>query len=378
MISGDKKARGILKECTRFFARADVFVYTLLWLCVLLVIGTVSQKTIGLYQAQDIYFSSWFFLAGGIVPLPAGRLCLAVIFAGLVAKLLTQTWTKEKAGTLIVHMGALLLLLGGFLTASFSSEGYVAIAEGEKRAFIEDYFEVELAVLDADSGDDLVIFEDDTLRSGNVLRHAGVPFTIGVDNFYRNINPVTRDVPRDDAHGMAKNINLQSVPRASEEEANNAGIEFYIKGAGQADGFYSLFEQMPIRQTVTAGDGRRFVLDLRPVRTPLPFSLQLNDFEKEIYPGTDMARSYRSDITLRDGGLAWRSIISMNEPLRYKGYTFYQSSFLRHDGTEITVLASVRNAGRLFPYIASIIICIGLLLHLFVRLPQLRGLRDHA
>lgn len=318
------------------------------------------------------------FLAGGILPLPAGRLCLVVIFVGLLAKLFTQTWTKAKAGTLVIHIGALLLLLGGFMTAAFSKEGYVAIPEGESRNFMEDYFSAELAVMDAASGEDIAVFENETLENGSVLRHEGFSFTIGVDNFYRNIKPVVRDAPREDAHGMAKNITLKPVPRVPEEEANNAGIEFYIKGAGQADGFYSLFEQMPIRQTLTTNQGRQFILDLRPVRTPLPFSLKLNDFEKDVYPGTDMARSYRSDIILHDGELAWHSIISMNEPLRYKGYTFYQSSFLRNEGEEITVLAAVKNAGRLFPYISSIIICIGLLIHLFFRLPQLKGPRDHA
>lgn len=378
MVSDEKKVQAVLKKYIRFLARTDLFVYTVLWLCVLLVIGTISQKTTGLFQAQDQYFSSWFFWAGGFVPLPAGRLCLTVIFAGLVAKLFTQTWTKAKAGTLIVHIGALLLLLGGFMTAAFSQEGYVAIPEGESRHFMEDYFQVELAVMDAISGEDIAIFENDAFSIGNVLRHDGFSFTIGIDNFYRNISPVVRETPRDDAHGMAKNITLKPVPRAPEEEANNAGIEFYIKGAGQADGFYSLFEQMPIRQTITTDEERRFILDLRPVRTALPFTLQLNDFEKDVYPGTNMARSYRSDIILHDGKLAWHSIISMNEPLRYKGYTFYQSSFLRNEGKEITVLAVVKNAGRLFPYISSIIICIGLLIHLFFRLPQLRGQRDHA
>ncbi|MCC7260292.1 MAG: hypothetical protein IT567_04595, partial [Alphaproteobacteria bacterium] len=50
---------------------------------------------------------------------------------------------------------------------------------------------------------------------------------------------------------------------------------------------------------------------------------------------------------------------------------FYQSSFIAHEGTVSTVLAVVNNAGRLFPYISSIIMCIGLLIHLAQRLPLL-------
>jgi hypothetical protein len=63
----------------------------------------------------------------------------------------------------------------------------------------------------------------------------------------------------------------------------------------------------------------------------------------------------------------------MNEPLRYKGYTFYQSSFsLRPDG-EYSVLSVVRNKGRVFPYLASLLIFAGLLLHLVIRLRERNG-----
>ena len=61
----------------------------------------------------------------------------------------------------------------------------------------------------------------------------------------------------------------------------------------------------------------------------------------------------------------------MNEPLRYKGYTFFQSSFIEGPEGETTVLAVVKNYGRLFPYISSIIMCIGLLFHLSLKLPEL-------
>ncbi|SVA41121.1 uncharacterized protein METZ01_LOCUS93975, partial [marine metagenome] len=64
-------------------------------------------------------------------------------------------------------------------------------------------------------------------------------------------------------------------------------------------------------------------------------------------------------------------LIQMNEPLRYKGYTFFQSSFIEGPEGETTVLAVVKNYGRLFPYISSIIMCIGLLFHLSLKLPEL-------
>ena len=62
----------------------------------------------------------------------------------------------------------------------------------------------------------------------------------------------------------------------------------------------------------------------------------------------------------------------MNAPLRHKGYTLYQASYAELDnGKEATVLAVVKNSGRLFPYISSIIMAVGLLVHLFINLPRL-------
>ena len=54
----------------------------------------------------------------------------------------------------------------------------------------------------------------------------------------------------------------------------------------------------------------------------------------------------------------------MNEPLRHQGYTFYQASFIENGLKQTTVLATVKNHGRLFPYISTIIMCIGILYHM--------------
>jgi hypothetical protein len=58
----------------------------------------------------------------------------------------------------------------------------------------------------------------------------------------------------------------------------------------------------------------------------------------------------------------------MNNPLRYKGYTFFQSSFAEHDGKVSTVLAVVHNKGWVYPYIGAILVAIGLAFHLALKL----------
>ena len=113
------------------------------------------------------------------------------------------------------------------------------------------------------------------------------------------------------------------------------------------------------------------MFQLRRERTYLPFSLELIDFKKEMHTGTDIAKSYSSKINLHEKDIKRPVLIEMNIPLRHKNYTFYQSSFREDNFNSTTILSVVKNYGRLFPYISSIIMCIGLLLHMVLRLPML-------
>ena len=121
---------------------------------------------------------------------------------------------------------------------------------------------------------------------------------------------------------------------------------------------------MPVLQTLE-WDNKKYIISLRPARTYLLFYLELIDFKKTYYPGTEKVKSYQSVVNIVEGQIKQRRVIKMNQPLRYKGYTFYQSSFIEENNLETSVLAVVKNVGRAFPYLSSLIICIGLLIHIF-------------
>ncbi|AEC21396.1 cytochrome C-type biogenesis transmembrane protein [Pusillimonas sp. T7-7] len=61
---------------------------------------------------------------------------------------------------------------------------------------------------------------------------------------------------------------------------------------------------------------------------PLPFSLKLNKFVVDYY-STGMPSSFKSEVEVTDPdtGKTFSQTIEVNEPLRYKGVTVYQSSF---------------------------------------------------
>jgi cytochrome c biogenesis protein ResB len=301
---------------------------------------------------------------------------MGVIFVGLLAKLLfASTWRNGKLGIYVMHLGGILLLFGGFLTAAFSQEGAMVIPPNQTASYVSDYHALELAVTHGSSAeqDEVTSFGQGWLKPGKLLSAQAFPFQLEILKYCRNCEIQRRTAPVDpgEYHGFAANFDLGTKPYAKEDHENQAGVMFRVKGAGPGtDGIYAIFEEMPVPQTIQAG-GRKYLLEIRKQRTHLPFSLHLIQFEKQVHPGTQMARSYKSTVTLQDGGVAQRAVIQMNEPLRHRGYTFYQSSFVEHPSGDTTILAVVKNAGRTFPYISSIIMCFGLLIHLMIQSPKL-------
>jgi hypothetical protein len=93
-------------------------------------------------------------------------------------------------------------------------------------------------------------------------------------------------------------------------------------------------------------------------RVDLGFSLALNKFEVGRYQGTNRAASYQSLVTIPTGE---QHLISMNEPLKYQGLTFYQASF--QDGPNGQPIASIfsvnQDPGRWLKYLGSLILSLG-------------------
>ncbi len=117
---------------------------------------------------------------------------------------------------------------------------------------------------------------------------------------------------------------------------------------------------------------RMYILSYGFRQIDLTFPLRLLQFEVGTYEGTERAASYESLVEVPGRGPVK---ISMNEPLYFQGFTFYQSSFEKDaSGKATTSILSVNyDPGRWIKYVGSMLMVIGSVVLFYFRRVQWLG-----
>jgi len=104
----------------------------------------------------------------------------------------------------------------------------------------------------------------------------------------------------------------------------------------------------------------------------LGFALRLNDFKVVRYPGGQTPRSFESNITLVDPttGDTRDQIVSMNHPVKYAGFTVYQSSYFESGRSATSVLSVARDPGQPLVFAGYILTFVGMLVVLYNRMRE--------
>ena len=102
----------------------------------------------------------------------------------------------------------------------------------------------------------------------------------------------------------------------------------------------------------------------------LKFDVKLNDFKIDYYEGTQRPKEYSSKVEVAGE----QHLISMNEPMKHGGFTFYQASYeMGDDGKPRTSVFSVNyDPGRQIKYFGSLMMCLGII-SMFYFKPQYSG-----
>lgn len=336
----------------RLAASPHIFVFACSWLIVMTVIGTLAQADIGLWQAQERYFSAWILPAFGWLPLPGARFALTATGLNLLAMLFTRRGTRSP-GLFLLHAGTLLLLGGALMGGALRREGSMALATGEISSEMRSWRHHDLAVLvPGASMDQQVTFGEGLLRPGATLTHPDLPFPLTVVEQLTNCSA-----------GPGDPLVLRPLPTEREAERNQAGLLLRMPDGS----LKATWEGASTWIALGAGAQAPRITMYRSA-TRLPFAIELTEFHRENHPGTAVARQFSSAVVVHENAAARRVVISMNQPLRIGTWTLYQQSYVQTAQGDISVLAVVHDRFSLSPYIASLVMCLGLLIHMFERM----------
>jgi ABC-type transport system involved in cytochrome c biogenesis permease subunit len=298
----------------------------------------------------------------------------------------------NRGGNVLIHLGVGLLMLGQFIFGDAQREERITLFEGQRSQVAFEQDTVELVFID-DSGaesNQVVAFDHPMLQlaasQGKYLSSPELPFEFRVDKYWPSSSGNFRAKPAqpEDADfgidGLGKEWRLQETPKAGgAKSAVNYATAFVTlrqKENQRPLGRYSVSQYInddaamyraELDQVDCEGKTWRFGLRFR--RNYKPYQITLDDVVLEQYTGTAKPKDYSSYVKIADanGSTVQQGRIWMNNPMRFRGETFYQSGYLSADmspnGVEQTTLQVVTNAGWLIPYVACVLSGLGMLVH---------------
>ncbi len=336
-----------------------ITVVLLLVLFVLVLAGTLYQVEHGIFRAQRDFFDA-FFVTVLPIPLPGAQTVFWVIGVNLVASLVVNIARRRMSvGLVISHLGLVMMLVAGFNGIYGTESSALALWEGEAASEVSVPGEWEFRYRLEEDGRILTegrIPGDSIVEGRRVAGDALGPHGIGLKVVQSAVN--TRPIV--DASGQR---NLEVLSPEIEPQENNPGLLLDLTD-GDGSRIPVLLYSLDLGPTVLASGPRVIELQFGAVSRKIPFSVELVDFRVSFYPGTDLAQSFESTVRVSDGDLVWDRVISMNNPLRYRGYTFYQSSYqINDDGREASVFAVRKGGIAEIPYLATAAILAGMVMH---------------
>jgi ABC-type transport system involved in cytochrome c biogenesis permease subunit len=307
---------------------------------------------------------------------------------------------EKRGGIALLHFGVALLMFSELQVGLIARENSLALVEGETLDFARDIRERELAIIhkpqtppnpdEPEKTDSVVVVpeallvnaappdDQTTLQQPNgpveesqKINLPDLPFDIAVRRFYRNseLRPVNSSdssvlaeglgsfaavESRNPVTGMDEEMDQSSVLVDLIDRESGAVIKSLLLAQSVSELTSSLAEKAEVNNI-------DYYFYLRFKRSYKPYSVKLLDVSRTNYVGSPTPRDFRSTIEITDDKETRQFTLWMNNPLRYKGETFYQSNYAPlANGQEMSTLSVVRNSGWMLPYLACMIVSFGM------------------
>lgn len=329
-----------------------------------------------------------------------GTICGLVLLAGC--------WLvfRKRAGIVLLHAGIGMLMVYEILVGmnAGTMEASMTIAEGQTAVYTTDIRSSELVLTDlSDAKEDVeTIIPGRLLKPESKFDDKQLPFVVDVLDYHPHSTlfnkkakflmtrpgqpaeePKTPDLA---TKGLGDTFRIAPLDPSVGTDTSGAidTPSAYVRLTSREDGKdLGTFMLTTIpgfdRSEPVEYQGKKYELELRFRRTYTPYHVTLKDVQKNTYVGTDRPKDFRSIVTLidtsRPDAKPIDSEIWMNNPLRYGGFTFYQSNYDPGGAgrREVTSLQVVENEGWTIPYLACMITAVGMLFQFFQVLVRFLG-----
>jgi len=369
----------LVRSVRNFFVSLQLTVVLLLLSLILVFIATLDQVHLGIWAIQHKWFHSFVVMQNTgdfSVPIfPGGYLIGGFLLVNLLAAHIYRfklTW--KKSGIQLAHAGVILLLFGELVSGLLQKDSTMQLFEGDTLKYSESFRDHELVLIDKSNRefDEVVAIPESVLADKASLQHPKLPFLVRVKDYHPNatvqMRNATAEKPDASLTGMGSRVALIPLPVTYKPDENNhPGALVELTGPEGPLGTWLVSPMLGAPQTFSV-QGHTWEIALRLKRYYQPFSIHLIKVTHDVYPGTEIPKNFASRVRVRsdDGKEDRETTIYMNNPLRFGGMTFYQ--YQMNAANQMSAFQVVRNPGWLLPYIACIMMGLGLIIQFSITL----------
>lgn len=308
-----------LKKIVKFLFSMSFMGALVIFLAFCMAVATFIENKNGTTAAQAVVYQAWWF-----------ELSVLLVFINILANIIRlKLYNLKRLPIFLFHLAFLVIIAGAAITRFVGTEGIMHIREGETTSSYissDTYFYVK-----AESKFGNIEKYQKIFISPATKNQVNVSFSLGADR----IQIKSTDYVSGESMKMGSQMGEGGVHADVMQlkiTVNGGSETFVIRGLQRSDFIDNQIEISGIKMTACFGS--------KPMK--LPFTLTLNDFQLDKYPGSMSPSSFASVVTLNDptGGAEKPYRIFMNNILSHSGYRFYQSSY---DGDELGTVLSVNH-----------------------------------
>ena len=349
MYNNSSLIKGMKKILNLFFSIKATLVLLLILLISLGTATWIEDKHDIITAKLLIYHAKWFELL---------LLLLALNFIGNIKKY--NLFSKKKIGGFLFHSAFIVLIIGGGITRYFGFEGSTHIRQGES----SNVFYISEPHLYIQATDNKQRYSvDRPISLGTITDNS---FHIRIESKKGPIDIDYNDYIKNGVKTIVENGKIKYVPGKEGDNGVHVLImDITFNGQKQevsvlgGPGYNHNYHKVGI-------DNIELQIAFGDKKVALPFSIHLNKFILDRYPGSKIPSSVASEITITDkrNGLSKDHRIFINNVLDYDGYTIFQKSY---DEDEKATILSVNHDfyGTWVTYFGYFIMLIGFTLTLF-------------